>query len=501
MHQLTFTNCQVMPDARTPFDSALCDILVEDDRIAAVVPAGKLPSVGQRYDMSGFLAAPGLINGHIHSWDQFIKGRIENLPMELMMPYFRPRNPPQLTDRQVYLRTMLGIIESLRTGATTMVDDMSLGQRCNRGHAEAALQAYEDAGIRAYLGFSMMDKAIVDSWPYVEECFDPELLASLRALPRPSADELFGLMGDLVKTHHPASRRVGVIMAPSAPQRCTEDFLRTCRRLADEWDLPTIIHVLETRLQVVTARQLYGGTMIDYLDRIGFLAPRTSLIHAVWLTESDREIIARSGATVQYNPFSNAVLGSGMADLQALQRAGVNVSMGSDGCGVLFTVSMPTSLKFGVCLPRLRTPDTTRWPNAQDVWEAATVGGARALGREADLGRIAPGFKADMVFYRLDCTALMPLNHPARQLVHGDTGGAVDTVVVDGRLVLQHGRLTQVPEQRILAEFEETNREIRDAVLSSEEDSRPVFEGVARIYARAGLDPLAPGTTQGFMEE
>ena len=130
----------------------------------------------------------------------------------------------------------------------------------------------------------MIDRPIVDSWPFVEKCFAPDLLEQLRSLPRPAGEELLGLVRDLAKNHHPADRRVGVLVAPSAPHRCTDDFLKACRALADELELPTIIHALETRLQAITAEEFYGRSMIEYLDDIGFLAPNTSLIHAVWLT-------------------------------------------------------------------------------------------------------------------------------------------------------------------------------------------------------------------------
>ena len=500
MSSTLFRGCMVQHDARSEFEPVTHDILVDDDRIAAIEPAGIVTGADQIVDAEGMLAAAGMINGHFHSWDHFIKGRVENLPMELMMPYLRPAKPLALSDRQVYLRTMAGAIESLRSGSTTIVDDMSLGASLSRGHAEAALQAYEDSGLRAYLGFSMIDKPIVDSWPFVEECFEPDLLATLRALPRPEGSALLSLVRDLARTHHPASRRVGVLVAPSAPQRCTDGFLVECRRLADELDLPTIIHLLETRLQVITSYELYGKSMVEHLHDIGFLAPKTSLIHAVWLTPRDRERIATSGATVQYNPFSNAVLGAGVADLRAILDAGINVSMGSDGCGIPFTCSMSTTIKFGACLPRIRDSDYQSWPSAADIWEAATEGGATALDRTGDLGRLKPGYKADFVLYRLDTSGLLPLNVPVRQLVHGETVAGVDTVVVDGRIVLRGGKLALLDEAAIIGELQAVHAELKDQIMASEASARPVFEGVARAYEKAGRHPVPADMTRALLE-
>ena len=500
MTSLLVRNCLVMRDARSDFDPTPQDIRIENDRITAIEPTGRIAGADEIIDASGMLAASGMINGHFHSWDHFIKGRVENLPMELMMPYLRPAKPLQLTDRQVYLRTMAGAIESLRSGTTTIADDMSLGASLNRGHAEAALQAYEDSGLRAYLGFSMIDRAIVDSWPFVDECFPPDLLATLRALPRPTGDELLGLVRDLAKTHHPASRRVGVLVAPSAPHRCTDAFLKECRALADELDLPTIIHLLETRLQVITGHEFYGKSMVEHLNDVGFLAPKTALIHAVWLTPRDRELIATAGATVQYNPFCNTVLGAGVADLRALQEAGINVSMGSDGCGIPFTCSMSTSIKFGACLPRIRDADFENWPTAADIWEAATVGNAIALGRETELGRVEPGFKADFVLYRMSASGLLPLNVPVRQLVHGETVAGVDTVVVDGKVAVKGGKLTMIDEDSIIAELQAVHAELKDQIMGSEESARPVFEGISKAYSMALKRTVPHDMTRALLE-
>jgi 5-methylthioadenosine/S-adenosylhomocysteine deaminase len=477
-----------------------CEILIENDRIAAVQPAGTIAAADRRIDAGALIATPGLINGHLHSWDHFIKGRVENLPMEMMMAHLRPAVPLPLTERDIYLRTMMTAIESLRTGATTIVDDMSLGQGFDRAHVDAALQAYRDAGIRTYLGFSMIDKPVVDSWPFVEESFAPDVLQWLRGLPRPQGAALLDLVRDLAKTHHPKTSRVAVIVAPSAPQRCTNDFLCDCRALADELDLPTIIHVLETRLQAVTAQMFWGCSMVEHLDALGFLKPNTALVHGVWLSPRDRELIARSGTSLQVNPWSNASIGSGAADLRSLREAGINVSMGSDGCGVTFTCSMLQTLKFGAGIGRIRTTQYQDWPTAAEIFNAATMGGARALGREHELGRVAPGFKADLVLYRKSSMGLVPLNAPVRQLVHGESGSGIDTVVVDGHLVMQGGRLMRVDEEKLIGEFQAVHAGLLDRIRASEAASAPVLEGLGRIYQRSLEVPIASDIARGVIE-
>jgi 5-methylthioadenosine/S-adenosylhomocysteine deaminase len=500
MTSLVLRGALVMQDGQSVFRPDPCDVLIEDQRIRAIAPIGTLSSPAHEIDARGLIATPGLINGHLHSWDHFIKGRTENLPMEMVMAHLRPALPLPLTERHIYLRTMMTALECLRTGATTVVDDLSLGQTFDRRHVDAALQAYQDAGVRAYVGFSMIDKPVVNSWPFVEERFAADVLRTLRSLPRPRGEELLGLVRELAITHHPSSSRVAVLVAPSAPQRCSDSFLRSCRGLADELDLPIMVHVLETRLQVVTAQIFWGCSMVEHLLALDFLGPRTALIHGVWLSPRDRKLIAEAGATVQYNPWSNAAIGSGIADFRALRDAGINVAMGSDGCGVTFNCSMLLALKFGAGLGRVRTADHHRWPSADEIWEAATRGGARALGREAELGRLAPGCKADIVLYRLSSIGLVPLNSPVRQLVHAECGSGIDTIIIDGEVVMRSGKFTRVDEDALIAQFQAAHADLLESIAASEAASEALLAGLGRIYRRPLSIAIPEDVTRGVVD-
>lgn len=470
------------------------DLLICDGRITAIEPGGTIPAdrAATVLDGARWLVTPGLINGHVHSWDHYLKGCIENLTTEVSMSAVRPPRAVAITPRQMYLRTVIGAIESLKTGATTIVDDLSLGQLFSREHVDAALQAYEDTGTRAMLGFSMIDRPVVDSYPFVDEEFPPELLASLRALPRPSAQQLLGLVSDLVRDgRHPRSARVSVLVSPSAPHRCTDDFLRACRRLADELELPAMTHCQETRIQIVTGQAFYGRSLVEHLDAIGFLKPKTSLIHATWLSERDIAIIARSGASVQYNPWSNAIMGSGVAPVRACLDAGINVSMGTDGCGLLHGVNMLNTLGTGAVLPKIADPDPSRWVSAAEIFRAGSQGGARAFGLDDRIGRIAVGMTADLVCYSLDATSLTPLNDPVRQIVYGERGAGIDTVIVEGEVVVSGARLTRVDEVALLREAQAAHAEISAVQQVSQTDSTPFREALMKVYLRSLACPIA----------
>jgi guanine deaminase len=180
------------------------------------------------------------------------------------------------------------------------------------------------------------------------------LLAELDATPMFSSADLLAFAKKTAREHHPNEKRVGTILAPSAPQRCTEDFIKAVRRMADDMDLPMMMHVQETRMQVVTGQLWHGSTLIEYLDRISFMAPNTAFIHANWLNPREIEILARTGVSVQHNPTSNLKVGSGLAPIRALLDGGVNVSLGTDGCGSIEGTDMQNSIYLAALLNKLR---------------------------------------------------------------------------------------------------------------------------------------------------
>ncbi|MGH7312070.1 MAG: amidohydrolase family protein, partial [Candidatus Rokuibacteriota bacterium] len=470
------------------------DVRIRDGRIEAVVPptAGSL-GAPDALDVRGMLVVPGLVNGHTHSHETFHKGRYENLPLEVWMHYVRPPFPgPPLDAEAVYVRTMVAAIEALRGGATTVVDDVNQFPHLREDHIEAVFRAYEDVGLRALVSVSLFDRPFFRAVPYIEEEMPPALLAELAAAPAPDPKRLLDLAANLIRRRHPHRNRVGFIVAPSAPQRCTDPFLADLLGLARQQRVPAIIHVHETRLQAVSGQLFYGKTMVAHLDDLGVLGPTLSLIHGVWLRPDDVARLARAGATVQHNPVSNLRLASGLGPVRALLDSGVNVSLGSDGCGSCTASRMLDVVGAAAMLHTLRG-EMGDWIGAREAWAMATVNGARALGFE-DLGRVAAGHRADLVCYRLDGVGFTPLNDPLRQLVCGERGQSIDTVVVDGRVVMRSGRIVTVDEAALLAAAREVHARLLPDLTRSDalvDGIRPVYE---RIYRRCLAQPIPADT-------
>ena len=469
------------------------DVVVEGRQIHEIRPSGAVAPEGAVIDLTDRLLTAGLINGHHHSHEGYYKGRKDNMPLELWMNYVRPLKPIELTPREVYLRTMIGAIEAVHSGTTTLSDDTNVSPRIVPEHVEAVFQAYEDIGIRAYVGITLFDRPFFRAVPFVDEEFPKDLLAELDKAPMYSSTELLDFAKGLARNHHPKEKRVGYIVAPSAPQRCTEEFIRAVRRMADDFDLPMMMHVQETRMQVVTGQLWHGSTLIEYLDRIGFMKPNTAFIHSVWLNPREIDILARTGVSVQHNPTSNLKVGSGLAPISALLEAGVNISMGTDGCGSIEGTDMQNSLYLAAMLNKLRG-DYKKWFGAPEVLRAATMGGAKALGRGRELGAIEKGRIADLTAYRLDSFPFTPLNNMVNQLVYSANRHEVDFVMVDGEPILAEGRLTRVDEDRLLDEIRAAHARIEPLLTASEHDVERLRGPYERIYNRCQHIEIAPDT-------
>jgi 5-methylthioadenosine/S-adenosylhomocysteine deaminase len=494
MQRLTIANCLALRGNPIGLSDGTVDIIVAGDWIESVSPAGERRPEGTLIDGTGLLVTAGLINGHTHSHENFTKGRYENLPLEVWMNFVRPPEPIPYTSRQIYLRTMIGAIESLRTGATTVVDDLNISPVLIPEHVEAVLQAYEDSGIRALVAPGMFDIPFFKTTPFVEEHFSANLLEKLGRTHATPPNEVVAYVKGLLGNRHPRERRVGMAISPSAPQRCSEPYLRRLKELADNFDLPIIIHVQETRLQVFTGEIFFGSTMIEYLGRINFLRPGVSIIHGVWLNPREIEILARSGATLQHNPISNMSLGSGLCPVRELLDAGVNVSLGTDACGSSFTVSMLKTVNGAALMQKLRTADHYRWIGAQEAWAAGTISGAKALGLGDRLGVLAPGMLADLTGYRLASHPFRPLNDPLRQLVYAETGAELSLVLVNGDIVMHDGRFTRFDESALWDEIAEEHEKLLPELERADRSVSEMRSAYEAIYRRCLAQPIPEDT-------
>lgn len=432
------------------------DLAIAEGRIAAA-PAPD----AERVDCSRFLVVPGMVNAHNHSNENWFRGMWDNLPLEPWMLFSYPAlAAPAQTPDEIYLRTVLGAIEQLRSGATCVVDFLYELDGFTEHTLDAVVRAYRDVGLRALIALGIGDRAYHETVVLEQGLVSQELIDRLERDRPPSWQEWERFVRGAVDRFHRPDEGISICPAPSGPQRCTDEMLVGCAALADELDLPVHIHVLETRMQAVSGRRMYGSTLVEHMDAIGFLGSRVCFAHGIWLTPRDLEIVRDRDVSIAHNPVSNMKLGSGIAAVPTLLAQGVNVALGTDGMSSNDGLDMFASLKQAALLHKLWGIDYERWTGALEAWRLATIGGARPAGDAAGLGRLEPGRRADVVLLDLESHVFTPLNDPLRQVVFGSTTLAVDSVLVGGAWKVRDGRLLTVDETDVLARARELGAEI-----------------------------------------
>ena len=462
-------------DARQVLDQG--DILVRAGRIAAIEARIDPPPGVPVLDASGHLAIPGLINAHLHSPGNFLKGTVPGLPLELFM---LREVPPLAADapaaRLAHVRTLLGAIEMLKTGVTAVMDDAFHVPRATIEGIDAICAAYRDIGMRARIAIDQPEIVEYRKYPFLEALLPPAIKAEMDAAPRQDADELLALYAHLVERWDGAAEgRIGAALSCSAIQRVTPRYLQALASLSRDRRLPFNVHILETRLQRVLGEENFSGrSLVRVAADEGALSPHTVVIHAIWVDEHDMRLLADSGATVAHNPVCNLRLGSGVMPLRALRNAHVPIALGTDEAIADVSINLWGAIKQAGLVHTLADADWTTWPDAPEILDLAYAGGARALGFEVPLGQLVVGAAGDIALLDLDTAAFTPLNDVERQLVYAETGSSVRHVVVAGNVVVRDGRVTTLDERAIRAEA-------RGLAAASRGDIRSAEAAAARL--------------------
>jgi 5-methylthioadenosine/S-adenosylhomocysteine deaminase len=402
-----------------------------------------------------------MVNAHNHSNENWFRGMWDNLPLEPWMLFSYPAlAAPAQTPDEIYLRTLVGAIEQLKSGATCVVDFLYELDGFTDESLDAVARAYRDIGLRALIALGIGDRAYHETVVLDEGLVSRDLIDRLERDKPPTWAEWDRFVRDAVGKFHRPEEGISVCPAPSGPQRCTDEMLVGCADLAEELDLQIHIHVLETRMQAVSGQRMYRKTLVEHMDAIGFLGPRVCFAHGIWLTPSDLELVRDRDVSIAHNPVSNMKLGSGIAAVPLLLRMGVNVALGTDGMSSNDGLDMFASLKQAALLHKLWGIDYERWAGAAEAWQLATIGGARAAGDADGLGLIAPGRRADLVLLDLESHVFTPLNDPLRQVVFGSTTLAVDSVLVGGEWKVRGHELVTLNETDVLARARELGQEI-----------------------------------------
>lgn len=447
-----------LDDNFSEYDRA--DILVRGSKIESIGP--DLPVPENESDLriinaSGKLAMPGLINAHVHTPGNFARGTLDNLPLEIFMLYEVPPlsdNPPDY--RTNYVRTMLGTMEMLKLGITSVQDDAFYVPVPSPEAIDGLMQSYTDSGIRCVATLDQPNVVEYEKYPYLYDLLPDSVRQEMEHAPIMQTDELLGLYKYLIdKWHNTSGGRVRAGASISTPHRVKVDYFAALSDMSKKYDIPFNMHILETKLQRVFGEIKYGKSLVRYANDLGFLDERVIVIHAIWVDDFDVELLATTGCSVAHNPVCNLRLGSGVMTFRRFKNAGINICLGSDEACTDDTHNMWIVAKVAGLIHSITDPEYRNWPKAKEVLWCLTRGGARAMRMEGQVGVLAPGYEADLILVDLNTLNFTPLNDLYRQLVYCETGSSVVMTMVAGKIVYQDGKLLFVDEEAIKMEARE----------------------------------------------
>lgn len=431
------------------------DVLLEGGVIRAVGPPGlAAPPQASVIDARDRLLVPGLVNAHTHAHGGLAKGLVDDrAPLEVFLTAGTALNGGRTTEEK-YLSALVSAVEMVRKGCTACYDLAVEFPAPSAEGIHAVAQAYSDLGMRAVVAPMMADRTLYQALPGLLEAIpEPQRAAACRLATAPYEASVSAC--EEILRRWPFDReRVRPAVAPTIPLHCSDDFLVACHRLSVEFGVGLQTHLAETKSQAVLGVERYGKSLCAHLGELGLLDERMSAAHAIWISPEDIRRLADAGVGVAHNPLSNLRLGSGVAPVRLMLESGLGVGIGTDATNTSDGQNMFEAARLASYLSRLATPDHRRWLTVGEVFELATVGSARVLGLGDRIGRIAPGFKADVVFLDLGHINYVPLGDAAVQLVNGENGAAIDRVMIDGRMVLEGGTLLTVDEAKLRRDAE-----------------------------------------------
>lgn len=430
------------------------DILVKGDVIAEVgKPGMPAPPDAKVIDARRRLLHPGLVNAHMHGHGNLGKGMGDRWTLELLLTAGPWINGNRSTEDK-YLTTLIGAAEMVMKGCTACYDLTVEFPVPSVEGLEAAGRAYREVGMRAVLAPMVADIGLFEAIPGLMEALPAALQKEVERLRLAPYRTTLEAMRKTLQGWKFDRDEVRPAVAPTIPLHCSDEFMLACARLASEFAVGLHTHVSESKVQAIAGLKKYGKTPTAHMDALGLVGPDFTAAHGVWLDDDDMKRLADRGASVAHNPGSNMRLGSGLADMRRMLERGVNVGIGTDGANCSDNLNMYEAMRLASLASKVQGPDWQRWITTREVLQAATVGSAKALGFGDKIGRLAPGYKADIAFLDLDHINWIPLNDATNALVHTEDGSAVHSVMVGGRMVVENRRLLNVDLAKLARDAE-----------------------------------------------
>jgi 5-methylthioadenosine/S-adenosylhomocysteine deaminase len=422
-------------------------LFMEDGRITEVgEPDENLGDLrkkaSQIIDAEGMILMPGLVNGHSHLFQTFTRGFADD---KLLYPWLKEEIWPfsaAMEHDDFALAGLLGCVENLKNGATAVIDQHYV--HTFQDSSDLILKAMKDTGIRGTLCRTFSN---YNYTPLLQE----------------EDETIFSSLVRLTESYHNSENgRLQMSVGPINPWGCTVELYQKTYEYAMQQGLKYQIHTAETENVVDKCLEMYGKRNVEFFDSMGILGENTQLAHAIWLDDAELELTKKAGASVVHCPVANMFLADGIARVPEMRDMGISVCLGTDGPGSNNSQDMMEVLKTAVLLHKVNTMDPMVL-SAEDVLQMACVEGAKALGRE-DLGRLQPGYVADMILVDWKKPHIAPVHKPASAVVFCANGNDVDTSIVDGKVVMRGRKVAHVDEIALIEECQLRARAIKRSI-------------------------------------
>ena len=423
------------------FDGAMA---IKDDRIVAVGPSrdvlNEYSEAKKVIDANGKVIFPGFINTHNHLFQTLLKGLGDDMVLKDWLATMTFPAAKYITAEDTYLAAMLGCLEGIHSGITTMVDYMYPHNRENL--SDGIIDAYKELGIRGILGRGCMNTGAQFGVPN-------EIMQDVETVEK-DVRRLFE------KHHNSKNGRIKIWVAPAAMWSNTKEMLQMLWKVTNEYNSHFTVHISETPFDREATKELHGKVDIELLEDLGIVGPNVVMVHCVYLTEEDMNLAKKYDMKVSHNTASNMYLSSGVAPVPEMLKKGITVSLGVDGAASNNSQDMVELMKLTALQHKVNKLDPLAI-SAEKVLELATIDGARAVGLEDEIGSLEVGKKADLIIFNpLLSPKAIPLHNPVSTLVYSSSMHNIEGMIVDGKIIMEDSKvLTVKDEKEILMRVQE----------------------------------------------
>ena len=412
-------------------------LMIQGDRIGQIGPSDDLlksyPNA-KKINGQGKAVLPGFVNLHTHTVLTVLRGVAEDAGIKSIYEQMMPMTD-LMTPEDRYTMALLGCLEALKSGSTTVVDNFS--------HMADIVPALDQIGVRGIVSEIVNDADLLEIRKGSYR-FDTNI-----------GESLLRKNVDLVeKWHGRDNGRILCHFGPHAPDTCSPWLLKEIKALAEKMNVGITMHIAQSPGEVEQVIKREGKRPVEYLESVGFLCPRVIGGHCVHINQAEIDILGRTGTHVSHNAAINARRGF-IAPIRALKDAGANIGIGSDN----MSEDMFEVMRIALMVGRIKTGNYAAFM-PQDVMEMATRNGAKALGLDEEIGSLETGKKADVILIDLKKPHLVPLVNILGNLVHTGLASDVDTVIVNGQILMEGRKVTTVNEGEVLVQAQKTTERL-----------------------------------------